>query len=329
MVPKRKLGSQGLEVSAIGLGCMGMSHNYLGADEQKSQEAINRAIDLECNFIDTAENYGPFKNEVLVGKALRKKRGRVILATKVGFQFEGDKCTGINCRPEHIKQAFDGCLKRLGTDYVDLLYQHRVDPDVPIEDVAGTIGDIIQAGKARFFGLSEAGVEIIQRAHKEFPVSALQSEYSLWERNLEPDIIPLLKELGIGLVPFGPLGKNFLAGSAKKAEEYPEGDMRRNGDPRIQEENFDNNMKTVEQLKDFASDKNITPAQAALAWILNKDEQFVPIPGTTSITHLEENLAAASVALSQEDIQSLDQIFAPEHISGNRYMPNLQALVNR
>ena len=245
-VSKRKLGRQGLEVSAIGLGCMGMSQSYGPADEGESIATLHRAIELGCTFLDTAEGYGPFANEELIGRALKDRRNEVVIATKFGFRFEGGKQIGAerDSRPRSIRKAVDGSLSRLKTDHIDLLYQHRVDRDVPIEEVAGTVGDLIKEGKALFFGLSEAGVANIRRAHAEHPVSALQSEYSLWERNLEDDVIPVLRELGIGLVPFSPLGRGFLTGDAKRAEDYPEGDYRRL-DPRYQGENFDANQRAA------------------------------------------------------------------------------------
>ena len=252
-VSKRKLGRQGLEVSAIGLGCMGMSQSYGPADEGESIATLHRAIELGCTFLDTAEGYGPFANEELIGRALKDRRNEVVIATKFGFRFEGGKQIGAerDSRPRSIRKAVDGSLSRLKTDHIDLLYQHRVDRDVPIEEVAGTVGDLIKEGKARFFGLSEAGVANIRRAHAEHPVSALQSEYSLWERNLEDDVIPVLRELGIGLVPFSPLGRGFLTGDAKRAEDYPEGDYRRL-DPRYQGENFDANQRAAAVVRQIA-----------------------------------------------------------------------------
>ena len=240
----RKLGTQGLEVSAIGLGCMGMSQSYGPADEGESIATLHRALELGCNFFDTAEVYGPHTNEALLGRTFHGLRDRVIIATKFGFRIEGGKQVGVELtsRPEQIRKAVEGSLGRLGIDYIDLLYQHRVDPAVPMEDVAGTVGELVGEGKVRFFGLSEAGVANIRRAHAVHPVSALQSEYSLWERNLEPEIIPVLRELGIGLVPFCPLGRGFLTGEVKRAEEYPDGDFRR-GDPRYQGENYDANVE--------------------------------------------------------------------------------------
>lgn len=323
---KRTLGSQGLVVSAEGLGCMGMSQSYGPADEQESLATIDRALDLGVDFFDTAEVYGPYKNEELVGRALRGKRDKVIIATKFGWKIEDGKMTGLDSK--HIRQAVDGSLKRLGTDYIDLLYQHRVDPEVPIETVVGTMSDLVREGKARYLGLSEAGEQTIRRAHAVHPITALQSEYSLWERNLEPHIIPLLRELGIGLVPFSPLGRGFLAGSVKRAEEYPEGDFRRN-DPRFQGENFDANMRAASVVRDIATSHGVTPAQIALAWLLHKGEDIVPIPGTKRRKYLEENVAAASLALSADEMTRLDDALRPEAIAGPRYNERAMGWVDR
>ena len=280
MLPMRKLGRQGLEVSMIGLGCMGMSQSYGPADEAESVATLHRALDLGCNFLDTAEVYGPFTNEELLGRALQGRWAEVVIATKFGFRLEGGKQVGNerDSRPEHIRDAVEGSLRRLRTDHIDLLYQHRIDPAVPIEEVAGAVGELVKTGKVRFFGLSEAGKANIRRAHAVHPVSALQSEYSLWERNLEPEIIPLLRELGIGLVPFSPLGRGFLTGEVKRAEEYPQNDFRRN-DPRYQGENFDANMQAARTVRDIAAAKRAKPGQIALAWLLRKGDDIVPIPG--------------------------------------------------
>jgi aryl-alcohol dehydrogenase-like predicted oxidoreductase len=328
MLSKRKLGNQGLEVSALGLGCMGMSYAYGTPDDAESIATLHRALELGLNFFDTAEAYGPFANEELLARAFKGKRDKVIIATKFGFNFVNGAMQGVNSKPEHIRQAVDGCLKRLGTDHIDLLYQHRVDPSVPIEDVIGTVADLIKQGKVRFIGLSEAGEEKIKRAHSVHPISALQSEYSLWERNLEPRIIPLLRELGIGLVPFSPLGRGFLTGDVKRAEEYPETDYRRT-DPRYQGENFDKNMHSVGIVKEIAAEKKATPSQIALAWLLSKGEDIVPIPGTKRRKYLEENVAAAQVKLSPEDMRQLDQALSPEKIAGPRYSPERQATIDR
>jgi aryl-alcohol dehydrogenase-like predicted oxidoreductase len=318
---KRSLGSQGLFVSAEGLGCMGMSQSYGPADEQESLATIDRAIELGIDFFDTAEVYGPYKNEELLGRALRGRRDRVIIATKFGWKIEDGKMTGVDS--SRIREAVEESLGRLATDHIDLLYQHRVDPKIPIEDVVRTMSDLVREGKVRFLGLSEAGEQTIRRAHAVHPITALQSEYSLWERNLEPRIIPLLRELGIGLVPFSPLGRGFLAGSAKRAEEYPEGDFRRN-DPRFQGENFDANVRAASIVRDIAASRNATPAQIALAWLLHKGDDIVPIPGTKRRKYLEENVAAASITLSDDEMKRLD-----EAIAGPRYNERAMGWVDR
>ncbi len=324
----RKLGSQGLEVSMIGLGCMGMSQSYGPADEAESIATLHRSIALGCTFLDTAEVYGPFKNEELLGRALAGKRSQIQLATKFGFRIENGKMTGTNSHPEHIREAVEGSLKRLQTDHIDLLYQHRVDREVPIEEVAGAVSELIKAGKVRYFGLSEAGAANIRRAHAVQPVTALQSEYSLWERNLEEDIIPVLRELGIGLVPFSPLGRGFLTGEVKRAEEYPSDDFRRN-DPRYQGENYDANVKAAQIVRDIATAKDAKPGQIALAWLLHKGEDVVPIPGTKRRNYLEENIAAAAITLSQADMQALDEALAPDKIAGPRYAKTMMSTIDR
>jgi aryl-alcohol dehydrogenase-like predicted oxidoreductase len=335
MLSTRKLGSQGLTVSSLGLGLMGMSHAYGSAgerDEQESVATIHRAIELGVTFFDTAEAYGPFKNEELCARALKGykgKRDKVIVATKFGFKFDDrGVIAGVDSRPAHIREAVEGSLRRLETDHIDLLYQHRVDRTVPIEDVIGTMSDLVREGKVRFLGLSEAGEQTIRRAHAVHPISALQSEYSLWERNLEPRIIPLLRELGIGLVPFAPLGRGFLTGAVRRAEEYPEGDFRR-GDPRYQGENFDANMRAAQAVKEMAAQKGVTAGQIALAWLLHKGEDIVPIPGTKRRQYLEENVAAAEVRLTPNDLAQLDTALAPGKVAGPRYAPAQQATVDR
>ena len=331
MLATRKLGSQGLTVSALGLGCMTMSHGYGAPEERDEKESIatvHRAIELGVTFFDTAEAYGPYANEELVGRALKGKRDAVIIATKFGFKFENDANVGLDSRPAHIREAVQSSLRRLQTDHIDLLYQHRVDRAVPIEDVVGTMAELVREGKVRFLGLSEAGEKTIRRAHAVHPIAALQSEYSLWERNLEPRIIPLLRELGIGLVPFAPLGRGFLTGNVKRAEEFAEGDFRR-GDPRYQGANFDANMRAASAVRDLATRKGVAPGQIALAWLLHKGNDIVPIPGTKRRRYLEENVAATDVHLSAEEMRALDGALAPEKVSGPRYSEKNMAQVDR
>jgi len=328
MLKKRKLGSQGLEVSELGLGCMGMTWAYGTADDQESLATLDRALELGITFFDTAEAYGPFTNEELLGRAFKGRRERVIIATKFGFRFEGGKLVCTDSRPAHVKEAAEASLRRLGTDHIDLFYQHRVDRTVPIEEVVGAMADLVREGKVRFLGLSEAGENTIRRAHRTHPISALQSEYSLWERNLEPRILPLLRELGIGLVPFSPLGRGFLTGTAKRAEDYPESDYR-HGDPRFQGENFDRNLGAALIVREVATRKGATPGQIALAWLLHKGEDIVPIPGTKRRQYLEENVGAANVKLSAADMQQLDATLRPEAVAGPRYNEHYQAFIDR
>lgn len=327
MLKKRKLGTQGLEVSELGLGCMGMSQSYGVPNDAESIATIHRALELGLNFFDTAEVYGPYINEELLGKALKGKY-QAIIATKFGFNIVNGKMQGVNSQPQHIREVVDSSLKRLGRDTIDLLYQHRVDPQVPIEEVVGVMAELVKEGKVRYLGLSEVGEETIRRAHRVHPISALQSEYSLWERNLEPRIIPLLRELGIGLVPFSPLGRGFLTGTTKKAEEYPANDFR-HGDPRMQGSNFEANRKVVALVEQIAQRKKATPSQIALAWVLHKGTDFVPIPGTKRRSYLEENLGAAQVVLNEEDMRALDDAFPHGKTAGLRYNEQNMSYVDR
>ena len=323
---KRRLGTQGLEVSAIGLGCMGMSQFYGPAEETESIATLHRALELGCTFLDTAEVYGPFLNEELLGRGLRGRFGEVVIATKFGMHIEGGRLIPgrLNSRPAHIREVVEASLRRLGTDHIDLLYQHRVDPSVPMAEVAGAVGDLVAAGKVRFFGLSEAGVANIRRAHAVHPVSAVQSEYSLWERNLETDVIPALQELGIGLVPFSPLGRGFLTGEVRRAEEYPPSDYRHTV-PRLQGENFDRNMAAARIVGEIAATKAATRGQIALAWIAHKGPDFVSIPGTKRRRYLEENVGAVEVSLDAAQMAALDDAMAPGNVVGDRYAPGPMA----
>jgi aryl-alcohol dehydrogenase-like predicted oxidoreductase len=331
MLITRKLGTQGLTVSALGLGCMGMSQSYGTAEERDERESIatvHRALELGVTFFDTAEVYGPYTNEELLGRALKGQRDRAVIATKFGFKIEKGAITGLDSGPQHVREAVEGSLRRLGTDRIDLLYQHRVDPAVPIEETVGAMAALVREGKVRYLGLSEAGEQTIRRAHAVHPIAALQSEYSLWERNLEPRLIPLLRELGIGLVPFSPLGRGFLTGAVRRAEEYPETDYRHN-DPRYQGENFDANVGAASAVRALAARKGVTPGQIALAWLLHKGPDIVPIPGTKRRRYLEENVQAAEVSLGTEEMAALDAALAPEKVKGPRYGQKQMAQVDR
>jgi len=326
---KRKLGKSNLEVSALGLGCMSMSFGYGPAGEKQEMISLIRsAVEQGVTFFDTAEVYGPFTNEELVGEALAPFRSQVVIATKFGFDCDAGKQGGLNSRPEHIKQVVEASLKRLKVEMIDLLYQHRVDPNVPIEVVAGTVKDLIQQGKVKHFGLSEAGVQTIRSAHAVQPVTALQSEYSLWWREPEAEVLPTLEELGIGFVPFSPLGKGFLTGAINENTKFDSADFRNNV-PRFSAENRKTNQALVDVLAKFAEQKKLTSAQVALAWLLAQKPWIVPIPGTTKLHRLRENAGAASVQLSPEELRELESAASKITVHGARYPEHLQKLVGR
>jgi len=327
---KRTLGKSGLEVSAIGLGCMGISQSY-GTPMGKTEAVrfLRQAVDHGVTFFDTAEAYGPFANEEVLGEAFAGIRGRLVIATKFGFDYTNGKSPSVvNSKPAHIKQVADACLARLRTDHIDLFYQHRVDPDVPMEDVAGAVKDLIGAGKVRHFGMSEASAQSVRRAHAVQPVAALQYEYSLWWRDVESEILPLAEELGIGFVPFSPLGRGYLTGAIDQKTTFAAGDFRANN-PRFSEEARTANQAVVETLDEIAGSKGVTKAQIALAWLLAQKPWITPIPGTTKITRLDENIAAADLSLSQDDLKSIDAAFANVVVVGERYTPQQQAMVRR
>jgi aryl-alcohol dehydrogenase-like predicted oxidoreductase len=327
---KRKLGKSGLEVSALGFGCMGLSYGYGPATEKHQAIAVIRtAFERGVTFFDTAEAYGPYKNEELVGEAIAAFRNQVVIATKFGFDFdESGGQIGMNSKPEHIRQVAEAALKRLNTDVIDLFYQHRVDPNVPIEDVAGTVKDLISEGKVKHFGLSEAGAETIRRAHAVQPVTALQSEYSLWWREPEQEILPTLEELGIGFVPFSPLGKGFLTGAINENTTFDSKDFR-NIVPRFSAEARKANQTLVDVLGEIASQKNVTRAQIALAWLLSQKPWIVPIPGTTKLHRLQENLGAANVELTKDDLRQIENALSGIEVTGARYPAHLMARVGR
>lgn len=328
MLPLRRLGTQGLTVSALGLGCMGMSRAYGVANESESIATLHHAVSAGVTLFDTAATYGPYTNEELLGKALHDKRKDLVIATKFGFEIVGGEVVGINSHPDSIRQVVEQALRRLRTDYIDLLYQHRVDPKIPIEDVAGTVSDLISEGKARYFGLSEAGTNNIRKAHKVCPVSALQSEYSLWERDIEMEVIPVLRELGIGLVPYAPLGRGFLAGAVKRAEDYPESDYRRK-DPRFQGANFDANKLAAKVVEQIAAERRVKPGQIAIAWLLHRGDDIIPIPGTKRISYLDENIAAASIHLDESEMTALNDALGHSKTAGPRYITTYMTMIDR
>ena len=332
---QRKLGSQGLTVSAQGLGCMGMSDFYGQRDEAESISTIHRALDLGVNFLDTSDMYGPFTNEELMGKAIKGRRNQVVVATKFGIMRNQPATnggwapvTGISGRPEYVRSACDASLKRLGVDHIDLYYQHRVDAEVPIEETVGAMSDLVAAGKVRYIGLSEAGVRTIRRAHAVHPVTALQSEYSLWTRDMEDEVLPTLRELGIGLVAYSPLGRGFLTGQLKSPDDFASDDYRRNS-PRFQGENFAKNLELVERVKAIAGKKGITPGQLALAWVLAQGEDVVPIPGTKRRKYLEENIAAGAVTISGVEMAEIAELLPRGAASGERYPEYMMEFLNR
>jgi aryl-alcohol dehydrogenase-like predicted oxidoreductase len=328
---RRKLGSQGLEVSAQGLGCMGMTWAYGAGDEESGGQTIDRALELGVTLLDTAEGYGPHTNERLVGRAIAGRRDRFEIATKFGFKFDPDDPygpRGLDGTPENVKRALEGSLERLGTDYVDLYYQHRIDPAVPIEETVGAMAELVAEGKVRYIGLSEASPDVIRRAHATHPLSAVQSEYSLWTRDPEAEVLPTLRELGIGLVAYSPLGRGFLTGQIRSLDDLPEEDWRRNN-PRFQEEALRQNVELADRVVALAEERNVTPAQLALAWVYAKGADIVPIPGTKRPERLEENAAASGIALSDEDVATLDEAIPADAVIGRRYREAEMALIDR
>ena len=326
---KRKLGSQGLEVSTLGLGCMGMSEFYGSSEEKENIATIHRALELGINFLDTSDMYGPHKNEELVGKAIKGRRDKVIVATKFGIQRTSDPMVrSINGRPEYVRSSCEGSLKRLGIDHIDLYYQHRVDPYVPIEDTIGAMAKLVQAGKVRYLGMSEASAQTIRRANQVHPISALQSEYSLWTRDPEDEILQTVRELGIGFVPYSPLGRGFLTGKIKSIDDFAENDFRRHS-PRFMKENFHKNLALLKKVEEIAERKGCTPGQLALAWVLAQGKDLVPIPGTKHIKYLEENVGAVNIKLSPEELKEIDVVFPIGAASGARYPEAAMKSINK
>jgi aryl-alcohol dehydrogenase-like predicted oxidoreductase len=324
----RRLGTHGPTVSAIGLGCMGMSEFYGTADEKESIATIHHALDAGITFFDTSDMYGPFKNEELVGKAIKERRDEVFLATKFGIVRTKDPgVRGVNGRPEYVRQSCDGSLKRLGVNHIDLYYQHRVDTNVPIEETIGAMSDLIREGKVRYLGMSEAGVKTIRRAFHIHPITALQSEYSLWTRDPEDEILATVNELGIGFVPYSPLGRGFLTGRFKHIEDLPANDFRRNS-PRFQGENFEKNLELVAHVEELANRKGVTPGQIALAWVLAQGKTIVPIPGTTRRNHLDENIAALQITFTKGELDDINNVIKKDLASGQRYPESGMKMVN-
>jgi aryl-alcohol dehydrogenase-like predicted oxidoreductase len=322
------MGKQGLRVSALGLGCMGMSEFYGRADEKESIATIERALDLGMDFLDTSDVYGPLTNERLVGRVIQGRRDGIILATKFGILRSDDPAyRGVSGRPEYVKQACDASLQRLMTDHIDLYYQHRVDPDVPIEDTVGAMADLVAAGKVRYLGMSEASAATIRRAHKTHPISALQTEYSLWTRDPEAEILPTVRELGIGFVAYSPLGRGFLTGRIRSIEDLAPDDFRRHS-PRFQPENFAKNLELLDRVSQIASDKGVTPGQIALAWVRARGNDIVPIPGTTRRDHLEENVAALGVTFTAEELAAIEEAMPKGSVSGLRYPETMMKRLN-
>ena len=325
----KNIGKQGLKVSQIGLGCMGMSEFYGHANDSESDEAIKKAYELGITFFDTSDMYGPYKNEILVGKALKEIRKNVVIATKFGIvRTEDPNVREVNGRPEYVKSSCDGSLKRLGTDYIDLYYLHRVDPSTPIEDTVGAMGELVKEGKVKYIGLSEAGADTIRRAHKEHPITALQSEYSLWTRDPEDEILQVVKELGIGFTAYSPLGRGFLTGRFTTVDDFEKDDYRKHS-PRFQGDNFEKNLKLVDKIKELAKKRSIKPSQLALAWVLNQGDFIFPIPGSTKISHIEENIGATSIRLTSEELNQIDEMIPKGAASGTRYPEAMMNSVNR